>query len=114
MDTPASSYNDEFTPVDQVLHRLFRAPDVVGGIFNREKTRGRLGSPVSMVNLGKDLCRDLRRELGYEEFVEHCLSYGCLSGIAALKTRNTAAEPPARGFEYNPDEPLRLKRSPRE
>ena len=34
--------------------------------------------------------------------------------IAALKARNTAAEPGARGFEYDPDEPLRLKRSGRE
>jgi hypothetical protein len=34
--------------------------------------------------------------------------------IAALKARNTAAEPGTRGFEYNPDEPLRLKRSGRE
>jgi hypothetical protein len=31
--------------------------------------------------------------------------------IAALKTRNTGAEPSTLGFEYNPDEPLRLKRS---
>ena len=30
--------------------------------------------------------------------------------IAALKARNTAAEPDQRGFEYNPDELLRLKR----
>ena len=34
--------------------------------------------------------------------------------IAALKARNTAAEPGTGGFEYNPDEPLRLKRSGRE
>jgi hypothetical protein len=33
--------------------------------------------------------------------------------IAALKARNAAAEPAPRGFEYNPDEPLRLKRSDR-
>jgi hypothetical protein len=31
--------------------------------------------------------------------------------IAALKARNTAAEPSSGGFEYNLDEPLRLKRS---
>jgi hypothetical protein len=31
--------------------------------------------------------------------------------IAALKGRNTATEVGPRGFEYNPDEPLRLKRS---
>jgi hypothetical protein len=30
--------------------------------------------------------------------------------IAALKARNPAAEQGPRGFEYNPDEPLRLKR----
>ncbi len=29
--------------------------------------------------------------------------------IAALKARNTGAEPGQRGFEYDPDEPLRLK-----
>jgi hypothetical protein len=34
--------------------------------------------------------------------------------IAALKARNTDAEPGPRGFEYNPDEPLRLNRSKRE
>jgi hypothetical protein len=34
--------------------------------------------------------------------------------IAALKARNTAAEPGPRGFEYDPDQPLRLKRSKRE
>jgi hypothetical protein len=34
--------------------------------------------------------------------------------IAALKARNTAAEPGPRGFEYDPDQPLRLKRSMRE
>jgi len=34
--------------------------------------------------------------------------------IAALKARNTAAEPGPRGFEYNPEEPLRLKGSRRE
>jgi hypothetical protein len=31
--------------------------------------------------------------------------------IAALKTRHSTAESGTRGFEYNPDEPLRLKRS---
>jgi len=31
--------------------------------------------------------------------------------IAALKARNTATEVRPRGFEYDPDEPLRLKRS---
>jgi hypothetical protein len=31
--------------------------------------------------------------------------------IAALKARNTGGEPSKGGFEYNPDEPLRLKRS---
>ena len=31
--------------------------------------------------------------------------------IAALKARNTTAEPGTRGFEYDPDQPLRLKRS---
>ena len=31
--------------------------------------------------------------------------------IAALKARNTTAEPGMRGFEYDPDQPLRLKRS---
>jgi hypothetical protein len=30
--------------------------------------------------------------------------------IAALKARNTAVEQRPHGFEYNPDEPLRLKR----
>jgi hypothetical protein len=30
--------------------------------------------------------------------------------IAALKARNKAAEPGPRGFEYDPDQPLRLKR----
>ena len=30
--------------------------------------------------------------------------------IAALKARNTIAEQPPHGFEYNPDEPLRLKK----
>jgi len=34
--------------------------------------------------------------------------------IAALKARNTAAEPGPPGFEYDPDEPLRLRRSGRE
>jgi hypothetical protein len=34
--------------------------------------------------------------------------------IAALKARNTAAEPGPRGFEYDPNEPLRLTRSRRE
>ncbi len=34
--------------------------------------------------------------------------------IAALKARNTVAEPRPHGFEYDPDEPLRLKRSNRE
>jgi hypothetical protein len=34
--------------------------------------------------------------------------------IAALKARNTAPEPDLRGFDYDPDEPLRLKRSGRE
>jgi hypothetical protein len=34
--------------------------------------------------------------------------------IAALKTRNTAAEPGPAVFEYDPDRPLRLKRSTRE
>jgi hypothetical protein len=34
--------------------------------------------------------------------------------IAALKARITAAERRPHGFEYNPDEPLRLKRSNRE
>jgi hypothetical protein len=34
--------------------------------------------------------------------------------IAALKARNTTAEPGPRGFEYDPDQPLRLKRSSRE
>jgi hypothetical protein len=34
--------------------------------------------------------------------------------IAALKARNTAAEPVPRGFEYDPDQPLRLRRSRRE
>jgi len=31
--------------------------------------------------------------------------------IAALKARNTTAEPGVHGFEYDPDQPLRLKRS---
>jgi len=31
--------------------------------------------------------------------------------IAALKARTTAAEPGPRGFEYDPEQPLRLKRS---
>jgi hypothetical protein len=31
--------------------------------------------------------------------------------IAALKARTTAAEPGPRGFEYDPDQPLRLKKS---
>jgi hypothetical protein len=31
--------------------------------------------------------------------------------IAALKARNTTTEPGPPPFEYNPDEPLRLKRS---
>jgi len=30
--------------------------------------------------------------------------------IAALKARNVKVEPSPRAFEYNPDEPLRLKR----
>jgi hypothetical protein len=34
--------------------------------------------------------------------------------IAALKVRNTAEKPGPRGFEYDPDEPLRLKPSRRE
>ena len=34
--------------------------------------------------------------------------------IAALKARNTAAEPGPPVFEYDPDRPLRLKRSIRE
>jgi hypothetical protein len=34
--------------------------------------------------------------------------------IAALKARNTASEPDPPGFEYDPDEPLRLKRRGRE
>jgi hypothetical protein len=34
--------------------------------------------------------------------------------IAALKARNMLAEQLPHGFEYNPDEPLRLKRSNRE
>ena len=34
--------------------------------------------------------------------------------IAAVRARNTAAEPGPPAFEYNPDEPLRLKRSGRE
>ena len=34
--------------------------------------------------------------------------------LAALKARNMAAEPGSRGFEYNPEEPLRLKGSRRE
>ena len=34
--------------------------------------------------------------------------------IAALKARNTAAEPGPPAFEYDPDQPLRLKRSNRE
>jgi hypothetical protein len=34
--------------------------------------------------------------------------------IAALKVRNTAANPGRPPFEYDPDQPLRLKRSTRE
>jgi hypothetical protein len=34
--------------------------------------------------------------------------------IVALKKRNTASEPNPRGFDYDPDEPLRLKRLGRE
>jgi hypothetical protein len=34
--------------------------------------------------------------------------------IAALKARNTVPEPLSGGFEYNPDEPLRLKQSGRD
>jgi hypothetical protein len=34
--------------------------------------------------------------------------------IAALKASNTTTEPGLRGFDYDPDEPLRLKRSGRE
>jgi hypothetical protein len=34
--------------------------------------------------------------------------------IAALKARKTASEPDPRGFDYDPDEPLRFKRSGRE
>ena len=34
--------------------------------------------------------------------------------IAALKVRNTAANPGPPPFEYDPDQPLRLKRSTRE
>ena len=34
--------------------------------------------------------------------------------IAALKARNTAAEPGPPAFEYDPDQPLRLKRQGRE
>jgi len=34
--------------------------------------------------------------------------------IAALKARKTPAEPGPPGFEYDPDQPLRLKRSRRE
>jgi len=34
--------------------------------------------------------------------------------IAALKARNTAPEPGPGGFEYNPDEPLRLRQPRRE
>jgi hypothetical protein len=34
--------------------------------------------------------------------------------IAALKAGNTAVEPGPRGFEYDPDQPLRLKRSRQE
>jgi hypothetical protein len=74
MDPATSSYNDEFASVDQVLNRLLSAPDVGCGVFDREKTRGRFGFPVSIVNLRKDLCRELRRQLGYEEFVEHLWS----------------------------------------
>ncbi len=55
MDPATSSYDDEFAPMDQVLNRLLGAPDVGCGIFDREKTRGRFGFPVSIVNLGKDL-----------------------------------------------------------
>jgi hypothetical protein len=73
MHPPASSDDDEFPPVDQMLYRLLGATYVVGCIFDREKTRGRFGSPVSIVNLGKDLCRELRSQLGYEEFVKHCV-----------------------------------------
>jgi hypothetical protein len=58
--------------MDQVLHRLFGATDVLGCVLDCEKSRGRFGSPVSIVNLRKDLCRELRSKLGYEEFVEHC------------------------------------------
>jgi hypothetical protein len=74
MDAAASSYDDEFAPMDQVLNRLLSAPDVGCGVFDREKTRGSFRSPVSIVNLGKDLCRELRSQLGYEEFVKHGLS----------------------------------------
>ena len=34
--------------------------------------------------------------------------------IAALKARNTAAEPVPRGFDYDPDEPLRLNQPGRD
>jgi hypothetical protein len=73
MNAPASTYDNEFTTVDQVLYSLLGATDVGGCVFDREKTRGRFGSPVSIVNLGKDLCRELRSQLGYEEFVKHCV-----------------------------------------
>jgi hypothetical protein len=36
------------------------------------------------------------------------------SKIAALKARKTAVEPGPPAFEYDPDQPLRLKRSARE
>ena len=72
MDTPAFSHYDEFASVDQVLHRLHRATDVGRCVLDGQEARGRFRSPVAIMNLRHEFRRDLRRQFGYEDFIEHC------------------------------------------
>ena len=74
----------------------------------RAKVRRAGSSPTEANQLlaGNPLAPGIATEVSSSEEVQR--------KIAALKARNTAAEQRPHGFEYNPDEPLRLKRSNRE
>ena len=84
---------------------LLRRADIVSvHLVLSERTRGLIGA--AELALMKQSARLVNTSRG-PIVVEAAL-------IAALKARNTAAEPGPPGFEYDPDEPLRLRRSGRE
>ena len=74
--------------------------------FVRARTRARVrqaeSSPTkaNQFLIGNPVAADMATASSSEEIQRK---------IAALKARNTAADPGPRGFEYDPDKPLRLR-----